>query len=86
MALTHDVTMEPHAQNMLMEIDVKSLKLTGRFGHRDYHGFEVAWQYKREQGKVLPTNLPKTDATDYTAKSDRTPFEDLHTKARMLVL
>lgn len=51
------VLMEPHAQNVVMEIDETGMP-TGRFRHRDFGGFNIDFKFRKENGLFVPEELP----------------------------
>ncbi len=57
MTVVHGISMEPHAQNLLLEVDSTGLP-TGNFYHRDMGGFDVAFPYRRSLNLPEPSNLP----------------------------
>ncbi len=55
LAVDHGITMEPHAQNVLVEmIDGK---LTGRFVFRDNGGFNIDEDFRKKVGMYVPPNF-----------------------------
>lgn len=66
LAVNHGVLMEPHAQNVLIEM--RDGRLTGRFALRDFGGFNVDFEARRKAGLYVPSSLPTFSgdvASDY---------------------
>lgn len=57
LAIDHGVLMEPHGQNILLEVG-SDLRPTGRIVHRDFGGFNIDLNYVREQYRLNPADLP----------------------------
>ena len=57
LAIKRGITMEPHAQNVLLEVGRDGLP-TGRFYHRDFGGFNVDLAYRKRRGLPSPRQLP----------------------------
>lgn len=53
LALDHGITMEPHGQNLVLELNQKN-QPTGRFIHRDFGGFAVDTTYRKRIGLKSP--------------------------------
>lgn len=67
LAIEHGVLMEPHGQNILLEV-TSGLSPTGRIVHRDFGGFNIDLAYVKKQYLVSTANLPlfsKTIADNY---------------------
>lgn len=45
--------MEPHAQNVLLELDKKG-RFTGRFVFRDFGGVNIDWKFRKKHGLWVP--------------------------------
>jgi len=63
------ISMEPHAQNVLIGLDSKGMP-NGKFMHRDFGGFNLQMDSFSKLGSLLPAKLPTaTDVfTDYHQK------------------
>ncbi len=69
LALQHGILIEPHAQNVLVE--VKNNKLTGRFMFRDFGGFTIDFDFRKHFGLFVPKHLPTFTGSifdDYSLK------------------
>ena len=64
MAFDQGITMEPHGQNTLFEVDAKGA-VTGKFIHRDFGGFTVDIEYRKKLGLPVPE---LTEINGYTVK------------------
>jgi hypothetical protein len=64
LALDQGISMEPHGQNLLVEVN-KAGQLTGRFFHRDFGGFTIDVDFRKSKGLYLPE--PST-INGYTAE------------------
>jgi hypothetical protein len=65
LGLKNGVVMEPHAQNVLIEVGAKG-QPTGRFFHRDLGGFNVDYQHRAEMKRPdAHTPTITTRAEDY---------------------
>jgi hypothetical protein len=71
LAVEEGILMEPHAQNMLMEI--KNGRLTERFAARDFGGFNIDFKFRRKTRKFVPKNLP-----NFTGNVDKDYFQASH--------
>lgn len=69
LAVNHGITMEAHAQNFLMEVDLKGMP-TGKFVHRDFGGFNINLQFRRTRNLAMPELLPvvTNEIDDYHQK------------------
>ena len=56
LAMNHGILSEPHAQNVLIEINNDGT--TGRFLFRDFGGFSIDFDYRRSRNLFVPSNLP----------------------------
>ena len=74
LAVDRGITMEPHAQNVLLEIRPNG-QPTGRFFHRDFGGFNVDFAYRKQRALPAASKLP----TVSTVKQDY--FTDQHQKS-----
>ena len=74
LAIKRGITMEPHAQNVLLEVGRDGLP-SGRFYHRDFGGFNVDLAYRQQRGLPSPRELP----TVTSVKKDY--FTGLHGKS-----
>lgn len=72
LAVERGITMEPHAQNVLVELGPDGLP-SGRFLHRDFNGFSIDLAYRRGRGLTLPAGLPfiVDPESDYNSSSHR---------------
>jgi len=57
MAIDEGIVLEPHAQNLLLEIGSEGLP-TGRFVHRDFEDVYVDYRHRALCGLPLPTRVP----------------------------
>lgn len=73
LAIREGVLMEPHAQNVMLELDAKGMP-TGRFFYRDFGGFNVDLSFAELHRKALPRRLPKLE----TDTRDNTYYQDSH--------
>ncbi len=66
------ISMEPHAQNVLLELDRNGMP-TGRFVHRDFGGFNIDLEFARTQLGIETSKLPTFSNlnTDYHQKFHR---------------
>ena len=66
MVLVHGISMEPHAQNVLIGLNAQGLP-NGQFLHRDFGGFNMDLENFSKLGTVKPKNWPITTdlAEDY---------------------
>jgi len=73
---------EPHGQNLLLEIDAQN-RPTGRFVHRDFHGFDADFEYRKKMRLPIPSRkwMPKTTSGDFTRKSPRNPIQEHFTNS-----
>ena len=69
LAIDHGITVEAHAQNVLLETNASGLP-NGVFVYRDFGGFNIDLAYRRERGLAMPAELPiSTDeSNDYHQK------------------
>ena len=61
---------EPHAQNVLLEVGRDGLP-TGNFVHRDFGGFNIDFEYRRQSGQALPGKLPHIGTVENDYKIGR---------------
>ncbi len=66
LVIDQGITMEAHAQNVLLEINSRNLP-SGKFVHRDFGGFNIDLSFRREKNLPLPAGLPviETENSDY---------------------
>ncbi len=62
--VNHGISMEPHAQNVLIELNEQD-QLTGRFFHRDFGGFNVDLEYRSSLGKKMQMPTITSIEKDY---------------------
>ncbi len=69
LAVNHGITMEAHAQNFLMEVNLYGMP-TGKFVHRDFGGFNINLQFRRTHNLKMPESLPTVtnEKEDYHQK------------------
>lgn len=69
LAIKEGISMEPHAQNVLIGIS-DSGELNGKFLHRDFGGFNIDLDFRKKAKLTIPKNLPviKSRAVDYHQK------------------
>lgn len=73
LAVDQGILMEPHAQNMLIEM--KNGALTGRFVVRDFGGFNIDFQARQRTGKFIPAVLPS-----FTGNIEKDYYFEAHQK------
>ncbi|MGZ3721727.1 MAG: IucA/IucC family C-terminal-domain containing protein [Bdellovibrionales bacterium] len=56
MAVDQGILLEPHAQNILMEMS--DGELTDRFGLRDFGGFNIDFELRKRRSQFVPAELP----------------------------
>jgi len=61
---------EPHAQNVLLELGRDGLP-TGKFVHRDFGGFNIDFDHRRQSGRALPRSLPRIGTVENDYKIGR---------------
>lgn len=49
---------QPHAQNILLEVDARSSLPTGRLIHRDLDGFHIDFSHRRQLNLAEPAQIP----------------------------
>jgi hypothetical protein len=57
LAVNHGITIEAHAQNVLMELNKSGLP-TGKFIYRDFGGFNINLMFRKLRNLAMPKNLP----------------------------
>lgn len=57
LVLIHGISMEPHAQNVLIGLDQNGLP-NGKFMHRDFGGFNLDLKSFRKLNTLIPSELP----------------------------
>lgn len=57
MVMVHGISMEPHAQNVMIGLDANNLP-NGEFMHRDFGGFNLDLKNFERLKTLLPKNLP----------------------------
>lgn len=69
LAKKEGISMEPHAQNVLIGIG-DSGELNGQFLHRDFGGFNIDLDFRKKEKLTIPKNLPviKSRVIDYHQK------------------
>lgn len=67
----HGITSEPHAQNVLLEVDSDG-QPTGRFFHRDFGGFAADLKYRGQLGIAATKNLPLLTTLEKDYRTERT--------------
>ncbi len=72
LAIESGITVEAHAQNILVEVDRRE-RLTGTFVYRDFGGFNIDLTFRREHKLAMPKELPliEGEGKDYHQKSHR---------------
>jgi hypothetical protein len=80
MVVQHGITMEPHPQNVLMEVGENGMP-TGNFLHRDFGGFNVDFNYREQLGMARPQNLPTISdmAREYHVDENESRLRNLST-------
>jgi hypothetical protein len=81
LVINEGISMEPHAQNVLVGID-DNQDLNGKFLHRDFGGFNIDFEFRKKAKLKIPPNLPaiKSLAIDYHQKFHVSSLESsLHT-------
>jgi hypothetical protein len=77
MVLIHGISMEPHAQNVLIGLDANGMP-NGKFMHRDFGGFNLDLESFAKLNTLLPKALPSITsvAEDYHQKFSKSSVNE----------